>query len=654
MKINKLELLSALKADLKSADVLKRTQDGRIDKWRREYNGEPYGNEKTGKSSIVSRDIKKQSEWQHATIIDPFVSSPDIVKCTPITAEDDLAARQNTLLLNTQFVRKFDRYNFISKAAKVLDSEGTVVIQTGWEYEDKEVTNTVATVAVDEFGVEYITETEVTEIVVTKNQPTAKVLRNSDVFLDPTCQDDQDAAQFFIVRYESDLSSLKKDGRFKNLDKACKQSEDTYDNDYYPADRSDFRFEDKARKKQLVYEYWGNYDVDGDGIAEPIVCAWIGNVIIRLESNPYPDGKPPFIVVPFNSVPFYLHGEANAELIGDNQKVKTAIMRGLIDNMAKSNNAQVAIRKNALDTANRRKFLAGENFEYSGSAADFWQGNYNQLPGSAFDMLGLMNNEIESLTGVKSFSSGISGNALGSTATGVRGVLDSTAVRRLNIVRNISENLIKPLLRKWMSYNSEFLEEEEIVRITAEEFVPVRRDDLEGLIDIDITISTSEDNAAKAEELSFLLQTLGPSLDQSITRELMADIMDLRRMPDQAKRIRETKPEPDPVQERLKELELQRLVLENEKIKADIADKYARAGENEIDAKLKINKAEVEAAKARNLNSNADLANLKFIKEDAGISHKEQMEKEEFKRKANLDVMAFQAMNNDTQIGVVR
>lgn len=131
--------------------------------------------------------------------------------------------------------------------------------------------------------------------------------------------------------------------------------------------------------------------------------------------------------------------------------------------MAQGTNGQVGIRKGALDAIQRKKFFKGQNFEFNGSPADFWQGSYNQIPGSAFDMIGLMNNEIESLTGIKGFSQGMSGNALGSTATGVRGVLDATSTRRLDLVRNIAENPNKkPLMRKWMAYNSEFLSEEEV------------------------------------------------------------------------------------------------------------------------------------------------------------------------------------------------
>lgn len=663
MKIKKAELLNALKADLKAADLLKRDQDALIAKWKAEYNGEPYGNEQKGKSAIVSRDIKKQSEWQHATIVDPFVSTSEIIKATPVTWEDEAAARQNEILLNTQFCRKFDRFNFMSKAVKVLDREGTLVVQTGWDYEDKEVTSVAEVVVLDEFGFENIVEQEITETVVVKNQPTAKVCRNEDIYIDPTCQDNLDNAQFVIYRYETDLSSLKKDGRYKNLDKVAKGSGE--DLDYDSPDDTEFRFTDEPRKKQVVYEYWGNYDLNGDGIAEPIVCSWINDVIIRLQSNPYPDGKPPFIVVPFNSVPFKIHGEANAELIGDNQKVKTAVIRGIIDNMAQSNNGQVAVRKGALDQINRKKFLAGHNFEFNGTPNDFWHGNYNNIPGSAFDVIGLMNNEIESITGTKSFSGGINAGSLGSTATGARGALDATATRRMNIVRNVAENLVKPLIRKWMAYNSEFLEEEEIVRVTNEKFEAVRRDDLDGRIDIDITIATAEDNAAKSQELSFLLQTLGPNEDPAIRRSIMADIMELMRMPDQAKRMREYQPKPDPMQEKLKELELERIMLENERIKAEIADKHARAQENTIDAELKKNKAMVEAAKARKLNSDADMTDLKFIKEDEGFGHAEKLEVEDrkhaqrleqetLKHAANLEQMREQQKAGDHNIGVYK
>lgn len=663
-KINKSEILKNLKADMKEAERLQREWFIKREEWSSQTEGAPYGNEVEGKSKIVSKDIKKQREWMIPSITDPFLSTSDVIKCNPVTYEDAKAARQNELLLNTQFCRKFNRYNFIMKATKVLVTEGSVVIQTGWDYEEEEVEAEVEVVNTDENGREFV-DTEISmQTNVIRNQPTAVVCRNEDIFIDPTCMDDMEKCQFVIHRYESSLNALKQDGRYENLDKVeAAQYNLTNDPQYLREDQTYFEFKDKPRKKFVVHEYWGNYDIDGDGIAEPIVCAWVGNTLIRLESNPYPDKKPPFVIVPFSAVPFHMFGEALAETIGDNQKIKTAITRGMVDNMAKSNNAVVATRKGALDPVNRKKFLKGENFEFNGTPGDFWQGSYNQLPSSAFDMLNLQNNEIESQTGVKSFSGGISGNALGSTATGARGALDATATRRLNLVRNMSENMIKPIMRKWMAYNAEFLEEEEVVRITNDEYVPIRRDDLAGKIDIDISISTSEDNAAKSQELSFLLQTVGPSEDPSIRREIMAQIMDLMKMPEQAKKIRDYQPQPDPVQQKMQELQIAKLEAEIEKIKADAANKLASSVENEADRDEKLAQAELKRAQARKLLSEADNLDLDFLKKDEMVDEQtanerdqmqydRKMQEKQFDRLHTLEVIQAQINAKDTNIGV--
>ena len=650
--LNKAELLKTLKADLSASETMQKEWLAKRETYRSETAGRPYGNETAGKSAIITKDIKKQLEWQLPSLAEPFLSTTSVITCEPVTFEDTLAARQNELLLNTQFCRKFPRYNFIMKALRILATEGTVIVRTGWDYEGEDIETTIEEVqSVD--GEESIVTTTVTVPKTIINQPTATVCRNDDIFVDPTCMDEMSKCQFVVHRQEVDLSTLRADGRYKNLEKISTSSGTRY-GDYVPADRTNFTFKDEPRKKLLMYEYWGNYDVNGDGIAEPIVCAWIDDVIVRLQSNPYPDGKPPFIVVPYNAVPFQLFGEALAETIGDNQKVKTAITRGLIDNMAKSNNAQIGMRKGALDTTNRRRFLNGDNFEYNGTPSDFWQGSYNQIPGSVFDMLSLQNNEIESQTGVKSFSNGISGTSLGSTATSARGAMDASATRRLSLVRNIAENLIKPLMRKWMSYNSEFLDEVEVIRVTNEKYVPVRRDDLAGVIDIDVTISTAEDNSARVQELSFLLQTMGPSQPFEINQLLMAKIAKLSRMPELEKQLLEFKPEPDPLQEKLKELEIRKLEASIRLMEAEAIDLQARAGENKIDAQIKLARAKVEEAKAKKISMDTNKAGLEFLMRDEGYDDYVKDTREAAERNHQLELVKIQVENKDNNIGIPR
>ena len=633
MKPSKSKILKDLKQDMRSADNLRLEMVTKVEGWRKEYNGEKYGNEQKGKSEMVSRDIKRQDEWQHASVKDPFVSDPDIIKCKPITYEDRPAAQQNELVLNQQFCRQFNRYKFMTDVIKLHYKEGTVVVKTSWNYRDEIVEEEVPIYGLDlEGNVVQVDSKMVKRLKVLVNQPDAKVCRIEDIYLDPTSEGDMDNTQFVIHRYESDLSTLRATKKYKNLNKlaAAVSGKDGYDTeDYDPEDETEFQFPDEPRKKIVVYEYWGNYDVDGDGVAEPIVCTWSNDIILQLESNPYPDQKIPFLILANNSIPFKQYGEANAELIGDNQKLNTAIKRGVIDNMANSNNAQKGIRAGALDPINKKRFLNGKNFEFNGSQGDFYEGNYNQIPQSVFAVMEQNNNEIESMLGVKAFSGGIQGSSLGSTARAASGVLDAVSVRRSDIVRNIAENMLKPLMRKWMAYNSEFLAEEETVRITNTEFVPVKRDDLDGNIDIEIEVSTAEGNSAKSQELSFLLQTLGQEMDQGMRNLVMSQIAKLQKMPDLAKAMAEYQPQPDPYAEKLKELEIR----ERE---ANIIERLSRAEENKVDMINKQTQAMLNRAKTRELLSDTDLKDLDFAQTADGTKHRQEMDKESLKAQTSL------------------
>lgn len=648
-KIDKRKLLNDLKADFTAAKELRSELDTKIRKWKSEYNSELYGNEVEGKSKLVSKDIKKQSEWLLPGLLEPFVSTPDIIKASPVTPEDAEAAPKIEVLLNTQFCRQFNRYNFMTKALKVLDQEGTVVIRTGWELEEKSVEimeekeipnpqlqQAVALVqqglidprALNQFPQTIKQQVKTLKTIAVKNRPTAMVCRNEDVFIDPTCQDDMDNCQFVIYRYESDMTTLKKSGVYKNLDLI--DLKDNINGDYTTPDTTNFKFRDNPRKKILVYEYWGNYDINGDGLAEPIVCTWVDDVIIRLQDNPFPDKKPPFIVLPFSFTPFSLYGEPNAELLSDVQKIKTAIYRGFIDNMALSNNGQKGIRKGALDYSNKKRFLNGQNFEFNGTPNDFYDGKFNELPGSIFNVLTLMNNEAESITGVASFNTGLNGNSLGSTATSIRGAIDSATNRRLNLVRNISENLVKPLLRKWLAYDAEFLDEESQFRITNDEFVYLKKDDLGANIDIDLTISTSDDNQAKAQELAYMLQTIGPSEDPGIRKIIMTEIARLYRMPQLARMIETYEPQTDPVAEQMRQLQVAML-------QAQVNNEQSKADENSVDRELKGAKVQTELAKAKNINSTADKTDLDYIQQYAGVQQKAELQKQQLKNQFDVD-----------------
>jgi O-glycosyl hydrolase len=130
---------------------------------------------------------------------------------------------------------------------------------------------------------------------------------------------------------------------------------------------------------------------------------------------------------------------------------------------------------------------------------------YPEIPNSAQFMLQMQNMDAESLSGVKAFHTGITGQSLGSTATSVRGALDAASKREMGILRRLSNAIVK-IGRKIVSMNSEFLSDREVIRITNDEFVKVDKNDLAGNVDLKLSIYTAE------EERDFLKKHLGPTL----------------------------------------------------------------------------------------------------------------------------------------------
>jgi len=431
-----------------------------------------------------------------------------------------------------------------------------------------------------EEGIAYMPVQNGTEIelqmVTVKNQPSLEVCDYRNITIDPTCMGDLDKAGFVVFSFETSLSELEKDGKYSNLDQINIEGNSILgDPDHSGADDISFNFSDKPRKKFVAHEYWGYWDTEDSGMTKPFIATWVGEVMIRMELNPFPDQKVPFVTVQYLPVRRSIFGEPDGELLEDNQRIIGAVTRGMIDIMGRSANGQMGSRKDALDVTNKRKFDRGLDYEFNSQVDPqqaFYMHTYPEIPRSAHEMLNLQNSEAESLTGVKAFYSGISGDALGNTATGVRSAMDATSKRELGLLRRLAEGM-KKIGRKVVSMNAEFLSDQEIIRITNEEFVAINREDLAGDFDLNLTISTAEADNEKAQELAFMLQTMGNNMDPGMSRMILADIARLRKMPTLAKQIETYEPQPDPVQQELAQLEVV-------KIKAEIAKLQSEAEEN--------------------------------------------------------------------------
>ncbi|WP_411350580.1 poly(3-hydroxybutyrate) depolymerase [Moraxella lincolnii] len=662
--------LQDLKRDLENTKTSHDEFIGNLDRWVKLYDAPKHGSAKTKGSRVTPKLIRKQAEWRASALSEPFLSTSNLYDVRALTWEDTKRAKQNALILNMQFNTQLNKVTLVDRIIRSVVKEGTVITRLGWEYQEEEVVETqkqyqympVPMEMAEQIQQQYeqymqlkekspdsyeqdvpeemkagmemseqqgqlllaqeMGEEEITVIKPVVNKPTVEVCNLRNVFIDPTCQGDLDKAQFVIHSYESSLSDLKSKGFYENLD-YLEDYEETGNFDHDSKNTS-FKFNDKARKKLVVYEYWGYWDIDGSGITKAIVASWVGNTLIRMEENPFPDKKPPFVV--FNYIPEVdsVYGIPDAELLEDNQAILGAITRGVIDLLGKSANSQTGYMKGLLDPTNKRLYRNGEDYEFNpiaNPAHAVFTHKYPEVPNSAMNLISMMNGEAESLSGVKAFAgSGITASHLGDVAVGIRGVLDAVSKREMTVLRRLSNGFIN-MGRKIISMNSEFLNEEEVVRVTNEQFIKVRRDDLLGNFDLHLTISTAEADDAKAKELSFMLQTIGNTMGQEVTQMMLAEIARLRKMPELAHGIESYRPEPDPIQQQLQELEI-------EYKKAQIELMHSQAQENLARSQVQSAKVNTEHARAESLQGDADNKSLDFIQKDTGIKHDRDLDKQ--------------------------
>lgn len=636
-----------IKGDLEYARQENLDQRSNVEGWLALRNASGAESGKKGKAPIPGRStvqpklIRKHNEWRYPALSEPFLNDYKVFTINPRTFEDKKAAEQNQLVLNWQFDTKMKKVAFIDKYVRKTVDEGTCVVRVGWERKTERVTvqkmvyeyypledeqmlqilvqATEAYMADPDFfemsteypdslkaSVEYgiqnkiavyakeVGMQDVVEERIVWNAPSVRVVNIENFFIEPTPDGDWTEAQYMIHTYETTESELRKRRIYKNLDKvnwganAVKSKLGTLDHQSNTP-QTDMRFNSK-KTKILVYEYWGLCDIHETGEMVPVVVTFIGDTIIQMQENPFPDRKPPFVIVPYMPIDGSAFGEADASLLQDNQRILGAVTRGMIDLLGRSSNAQTGYAKGFLDPVNRQRLIKGEDFEFnpnSDPATAIRQMVYPEIPQSALIIAQNQNQEAESLSGVKAFASGISGDAFGKVARNTGAVLDAAGQREMSILRRLAEGM-REIGNKIIAMNHKFLERKEVIRVTNTQFVEVYKDDLYGNFDLVCDIASAQMDQLKSEDLGMLMQTIGPDMDPGLRGVIMAEIADLKRMPHLAQQIRSYKPQPDPMQQEMAMLQIELLKSQIELNKAKAmtaaADAENTALETEQDA----------------------------------------------------------------------
>ena len=197
--------------------------------------------------------------------------------------------------------------------------------------------------------------------------------------------------------------------------------------------------------------------------------------------------------------------------------------------------------------------------------------------------------------------------------------------------------------------NAQFLSDTEVIRITNEQFVEIRKDDLPGNFDIKLSISTAEEDNNKAQELAFMLQTMGNNMDPSMSKIILSDIAKLRKMPDLAEKIENFEPQPDPMAQKQAELQIQLL-------EAQLRKENAMAMEAEANAQLTLAKIGTEQVKQGDIKASTDQKTLDFVEQESGLKQERDLQKsgEQARSQAQLKVLDHEYKKQEQQHDLVK
>lgn len=374
------EITDALPSD-KSALVLQRS------KAMGYYQGEPFGNEIEGRSSVVSTDVRDTVEWIMPTAMRIFTAGDDVVEFEPTTQKDVQFAKQATQYVNYIWMR--DNPGFINfytwfKDA-LLQKNGIIKIS----FDDSEIPSRERYSGLDDqtfstlVNDKTITVSEHTErqedIEVPQADPKSgqvmmvpQTITVHDLVvtrMDPggrVCVDPVPPEEFLISKDGRSIASARMVGHRTRVTISDLReegvSEEIIDKIGKGDDTSVLNMEEIARNTVEVESFQSEVnnpsmatvwrtecyiklDYDGDGIAEMRKIAVAGNSN-EILSNEAWDGARPFANITPVLMPHRFNGLSMADLIMDLQLIRSTIFRQYLDNLYLSNNQREEVVEN--------------------------------------------------------------------------------------------------------------------------------------------------------------------------------------------------------------------------------------------------------------------------------------------------------------------
>ena len=259
---------------------------------------------------------------------------------------------------------------------------------------------------------------------------------------------------------------------------------------------------DPAMRNVAITEAYMKLDIDGTGI--PVLHKFIcGGSSYKMLDYERVDVVP-FAVFEVDPEPHTMYGRSLAELIFDDQDASTAIIRGVLDNVAMTNNPRIGIVDGAvnIDDVLNNEIGAIVRMRQAGAVQDL------AVPFTAGQTLGAlqyMDQLVEQKTGVTQ-NMALNPDAMQSTTkAAVQASVEAAAGQVEVMVRNLSEGM-RRMFKLLLDLHVKNVDEEQLMRMNGS-FVPVdpRVWNADMDVQINVGLGTGREDE-KLQALQFALQ----------------------------------------------------------------------------------------------------------------------------------------------------
>lgn len=242
--------------------------------------------------------------------------------------------------------------------------------------------------------------------------------------------------------------------------------------------------EDNARSVHELYECYVKLDINGDGMLEDAIVSVVGSEIIRVTENPY--GRVPIFTLSPIRDPFKVLANLSfAEIVGEIQTIKTALMRQLLINTVNTNYQRWFIDDTGVDLKDiqqNRQYIKVHSKDPRTVVFPFPQQGIAPWTMNLFESL---EGALEQFTGRTRYNQGTDARSLNKTATGIS-LLQQASEQRIDyIVRVFAETGVGEVLRFLVELNQRYIDQPTVIRLK-NQMLQVTPDDLKGEFDIDV------------------------------------------------------------------------------------------------------------------------------------------------------------------------